>query len=205
MAEAITIAAERRDRAGKGAARATRRAGRVPAVVYGDKQSPLLVSLDDMSVAAMMRDPTYSTRTYALDIDGGKHTVLARDVQLDPVTDTPIHIDFLRIGSDTMLTIDVPCDFINGERSPGLRRGGVLNIVRHEIEMACRADAIPETIVIDLAGVDIGDSIHISQITLPEGVRPTITDRDFTIATIAAPSAVRSEAMDSQASEEPEA
>ena len=204
MAEAITIAAEPRDRAGKGAARATRRAGRVPAVIYGDKQAPVLVSMDDKAIRAMLRDPSYSTRTYAVTVDGANHTVLARDVQLDPVTDDPIHVDFLRIGRDTTLTIEVPCEFINGEHSPGLRRGGVLNIVRHEVEVLCAANAIPEAIVVDLAGFDLGDSIHISQVTLPDGVRPTITDRDFTIATIAAPSAVKSEASESSADEEAE-
>ncbi len=204
MAEAITIAAEPRDRAGKGAARATRRAGRVPAVIYGDKQAPVLVSMDDKSVRTMLRDPSYSTRTYAVTVEGASHTVLARDVQLDPVTDDPIHIDFLRVGQDTTLTIAVPCEFVNGELSPGLRRGGVLNIVRHEIDMVCAANAIPEAIVVDLAGFDLGDSIHISQVTLPEGTRPEITDRDFTIATIAAPSAVKSEATESSADEEAE-
>ena len=199
MAEAITIAAEPRDRAGKGAARATRRAGRVPAVIYGDKQAPVLVSMDDKETRTMLRDPSYSTRTYTVTVEGASHTVLARDVQFDPVTDDPIHIDFLRIGRDTALTIEVPCDFVNGEQSPGLRRGGVLNIVRHEIEVHCAANAIPEAIVVDLSGFDLGDSIHISQVALPDGVRPTITDRDFTIATIAAPSAVKSEATDATA------
>jgi large subunit ribosomal protein L25 len=134
----------------------------------------------------------YST-LYDLALDGGTEKVLARDVQLDPVTDRPLHVDFLRVSAKTEIDVEIPVVFLNEDASPGLRRGGVLNVVRHEIEVHCRADAIPGHIDIDLTGLDIGDSVHISMVSLPEGVRPTITGRDFTIATIAAPSIVRAE------------
>jgi large subunit ribosomal protein L25 len=128
--------------------------------------------------------------------------VLPRDVQFDPVTDVPIHVDFLRVGTEATVTVAIPCEFVNADKSPGLRRGGMLNIVRHEIEVVCRAEEIPEHITVNLEGFDLGDSIHISAITLPASVKPTITDRDFTVATIAAPSAVKSEATEAAEQQE---
>jgi large subunit ribosomal protein L25 len=198
MAEAITIAAEARDRAGKGAARAARRAGMIPGVIYGDKQAPLMINIDHQSMIKILKDPAQLTHLYDIKVGKDSHHVLMRDVQLDPVTDSAIHIDFLRVGATTTIEIEVPVRFVNEEKAPGLKRGGMLNIVRHEIEVTCRADAIPEELVVDLTGLEIGDSLHISAVKLPDGVRPTITDRDFTVATVAAPSAVKAEAAEAQ-------
>jgi large subunit ribosomal protein L25 len=187
MAETNTLVGELRDRAGKGAARAARRAGRVPGVVYGNKQAPLLISVDPKLLERALHRPGFFTRLMDLQVGTDKHKVLPRDVQLDPVTDRPLHIDLLRVSEDSIIHVAVPVHFINQDKSPGLRRGGVLNIVRHEIDMAVRANAIPDHITVDLAGTDIGTSIHISMIQIPEGARVTITDRDFTVATVAAP------------------
>jgi large subunit ribosomal protein L25 len=187
MAETNTLVGELRDRAGKGAARAARRAGRVPGVVYGNKQDPLLISVDPKLLERALHRPGFFTRLMDLQVGKDKHKVLPRDVQLDPVTDRPLHIDLLRVSEDSTIHVAVPVHFINQDKSPGLRRGGVLNIVRHEIDMVVRANAIPDHITVDLAGTDIGTSIHISMIQIPEGARVTITDRDFTVATVAAP------------------
>ncbi len=199
MSDTIALPAEPRERVGKGAARAVRRAGRVPAVIYGDRKDPLTISLDPRDVDRELHRPGFFATLFDVEIGGKKHRVLPRDVQLDPVSDRTVHVDFLRVAQDTEVTVNVPVNFMNDEESPGLKRGGVLNIVRHEIEFSCRADAIPQQIEIDLTGLDIGDSVHISMIQLPEGVTPTITDRDFTIATVAAPSAVKAEAAEEQA------
>jgi len=199
MADAITIAAAARDRAGKGAARAARREGRIPAVIYGDKKAPVGITVDELEFFRLFKDPSFYTHLYSIEIDGKAQTVLARDVQLDPVLDFPIHADFLRVSARTRTNVNVPVHFVNEEESPGLKRGGVLNIVRHEVEVSSRADAIPDSITVDLTGYDVGDSIHISSVTLPDGVEPTITDRDFTIATIAAPTVVKDEAAEEEA------
>jgi large subunit ribosomal protein L25 len=187
MSQISILAAEVRDRAGKGAARAARRSGRIPAVIYGNRLEPLLISVDPKSVGRELHRPGFFTRLYDVDIGGQKHRVLPRDVQLDPVTDRPLHLDFLRVSEDSTIHVAVPVQFINQDKSPGLRRGGVLNVVRHEIEMVVRASAIPDHVTVDLAGTDIGTSIHISMIVIPEGAKLTITDRDFTVATVAAP------------------
>ncbi|MGE4220018.1 MAG: 50S ribosomal protein L25/general stress protein Ctc [Alphaproteobacteria bacterium] len=179
--------AETRDRAGKGAARATRRAGRVPAVIYGGNEAPVLVSVDPRDVRKGLETGALLSHVYELNIGGKTQRVLARDVQLHPVTDAPEHVDFLRVTGATRVTVEVPCIFHNEETSPGLKRGGVLNVVRYAIEVTCAADAIPEHFDVDLGGLDIGDSVHISAVALPAGVRPTIA-RDFTIASVAAPS-----------------
>ncbi len=138
---------------------------------------------------------------YDIQVEKDKERVLPRDVQFDPVTDRPIHVDFLRVSATSSVTVQVPVNFLNEEESPGLRRGGLLNVVRHEIEMICRADAIPSNIEVDLTGLDIGDSIHISMISLPDGAAPTITDRDFTVATIAAPTVAPEEEEEAEAEE----
>ena len=188
---AIELAVEKRERAGKGAARATRRNARVPAVIYGGKEPPVAISLDLRETARLLKNPRFLSQTFDIMLDGDKHHVLARDVQYHPVTDNVLHIDFLRIGEDTRLNVYVPVQFLNEEQCPGLKAGGVLNVVRFEVEVICRAVAIPEALVVDLAQVQAGDSVHISSVTLPDGVRPAITDRDFTIATIAAPSGMK--------------
>lgn len=205
MADAITIAAEMRERAGKGAARAARRAGRIPAVIYGGKQPPVSITVDELEFNRLWRDAAFYTHLYQVETGGKSHQVLARDVQLDPVMDWPIHVDFLRVSDRTTISVAVPVQFVNEEESPGLKEGGVLNIVRHEVELTCRADSIPDAIEVDLAGWNIGDTIHISAVPLPSGVEPTVTDRDFTVATIAAPTVVRDEAAEEAAEAEAEA
>ena len=201
MAEVSIIAAERRERAGKGPARAARRAGRVPGVIYGAKKDPAMVTLDPRELDRELNTGGFMATIYDVQIEQDKERVLPRDVQFDPVTDRPIHVDFLRVSATTSVTVQVPVNFLNEEESPGLKRGGLLNVVRHEIEMTCRADAIPSAVEVDLTGLDIGDSIHISMISLPDGVAPTITDRDFTVATIAAPT-VAQEAEEAEEGEE---
>ena len=187
MVQTVQLAAEPRDRAGKGAARALRRAGRIPSVVYGGKEPPMMISVDLLELNRLLKDPGFLTRIVDVQVAGKTHHVLPRDVQTHPVTDVAEHVDFLRVSDDTTLTIEVPVHFINENASPGLKAGGVLNVVRYNVELVCRVNAIPEDITVDLAGRNAGESIHISAVTLPDGVRPAITDRDFTIATIAAP------------------
>ena len=192
MTEAKVLKAQARDGVGKGAARELRRQGLVPAVIYGDKKAPVTVSLAYKDAYKFIYAGGFLSHVIELDVDGTKHTVIPRDYQLDPVKDFPLHVDFLRVGKGTKLTVQVHVNFINEEASPGLKRGGTLNVVRHTVEVSAPADAIPEEITVDMTGFDIGDSIHISAVTLPKGVTPTITDRDFTIATIVAPSALKS-------------
>lgn len=186
MAE-FEFKAERRDRAGKGAARALRRAGRVPAVIYGDKKDPVSISIPFKETEIQIQKGGFLSHIITIDLDGEKTRVIPRDYQLDVVRDFPVHVDFLRVSRTTKITVGVHVEFANEETCPGLKRGGALNIVRREVEVQCPATEIPESIVVDLKDADIGDSIHISAVALPEGVTPTITDRDFTIVTIAAP------------------
>ena len=192
MAEQATVVAELRDRAGKGVARATRRMGRVPAVVYGDKKDPVSISVDSKALEQLTGSPAFFNHLLNLKVDGKEFQVLPRDVQFHPVTDRPIHADFLRVSPTTKVTVLVPAEFINQDKSPGLRRGGVLNIVRREVELRCSPLSIPEKLTFDLEGLDIGASIHINAIQLPEGVTAT-TRRNFTVATVAAPTIVLSE------------
>ena len=194
MPEIVTLSAERRARAGKGAARATRRMGRVPGIIYGGDQEPILISLEPRELSRALAKRGFLATVAEVKVDDAVHRTLPRDVQYHPATDEPLHVDFMRVGVDTQVTVTVPVAFINQELSIGLRRGGILNIVRHGIALVCQVDNIPEQLVVDLDGLDIGDSVHISAVTLPPGSRLTITDRDFTIASIAASSAVREEA-----------
>jgi large subunit ribosomal protein L25 len=185
MAQIYELKAEVRDRVGKGAARAVRRQDKIPAVIYGDRHPPIPIALPQRETTQRLHAGGFLTHLVQIEVNGEKIRAIPKDYQLDPVRDFLIHIDFLRVGEGARLTLDVPVHFINHGVSPGLKRGGVLNIVRHAVEMHVPADAIPEFIEVDLAGLDIGDSVHISSVTLPEGVVPTIADRDFTIATIA--------------------
>ena len=190
---AITeIEATARPRAGKGAARAVRREGRIPAVIYGDKKEPQTIAIDYPKLIKLLNRGGFLSSVFDIKIDGRSNRVLPRDIQFDPVKDLPIHIDFQRVAGDGAVRVSVPVQFLNEDTCPGLKRGGVLNIVRHEVEVNCPADAIPTHFEVDLAEVDIGDSIHISAIKLPAGVTPTITDRDFTVATLAGSSSSRS-------------
>ncbi len=186
MREVTTIAAEARSRAGKGTARATRLTGRVPGVIYGEKQTPELISVEARDLLKEMQKGSFFSRLFTVAVGGKTERVLARDVQLHPVTDRPIHVDFQRIGKDSKIRIFIPVQFLDQEKSPGLKKGGVLNIVRHEVEFFVQPDNIPETISISLEGMDIGHSIHISAFKLPAGVKAVI-NRDFTVATVAAP------------------
>ena len=194
MPETTTLSAERRARAGKGAARATRRMGRVPGIIYGGDGDPMMISLEPRELSRVLAKRGFLATVVEVRMDDAVHRTLPRDVQYHPATDAPLHVDFMRIGVDTRVTVTVPVAFINHEMSIGLRRGGILNIVRHGIALICQVDNIPEQLVVELDGLDIGDSVHISAVTLPPGSRLTITDRDFTIASIAASSAVREEA-----------
>ena len=192
MAEAA-FKATPRDRVGKGAARELRRNGLIPAVIYGDKKPPLAIAISYKETMLAIYAGGFLSHVIEVDVDGEKHKVIPRDYQLDPVRDFALHVDFLRIGKGSRITVDVAMHFANQDKCPGLKRGGVLNVVRHSVEVICPADAIPEELIVDLSQAEVGDSLHISAVALPEGVTPTITDRDFTVATIAAPSSFRSE------------
>lgn len=181
------LQAQARERIGKGGARALRRAGRIPAIVYGGDAPPRKISLDAKEITRLLQQPRFFATVLDIEIDGAVEHVLPREAQLHPVTDRPLHLDFVRAAAGARVTVAVPVRFTNEATCPGLRRGGVLNIVRREVELVCPADAIPTELVADLSGFDIGESVHIRHVTLPQGVRPVITDRDFTIASIVPP------------------
>ena len=191
MSEQLTLSAETRERAGKGASRVLRREGRVPAVVYGNNEEPLSIHLEEKALVKALSTGHFMNSVVMIDAGGTPARTLPKDVQFHPVTDRPIHVDFLRISEHSKVHVAVPINFTDEEGSKGLKRGGVLNTVRHELELICDAAEIPEEIEISLAGLDIGDSIHISQVKLPKGVESAITDRDFTIATIVPPTVTR--------------
>ena len=190
MVNATKIAAEPRERAGKGAARAARRSGRVPGVIYGEKTPPTLIDIDPKNLLLEINKPGFFTRIFDVEVKGQVQRALARDVQFHPVTDRPEHIDFMRVGEHTRIRVGIPVKFTNQDKSPGLKKGGVLNVVRHTIEVYTAVDKIPNQIIVDLDGLEIGDSVHINSIKLPEGVKPTIA-RNFTIAAVAAPSVLK--------------
>lgn len=185
MAELMTLKATARPRAGKGAARQARRDGNVPAVIYGNNETPETINLEYNELWKQVLRGHFTSTAIEIDVEGKKHIVLARDVQVDPVRDTPLHVDFQRVGKDGVIRVSIPVHFTNEAMSPGLKRGGVLNIVRHDVEVFCPYDKIPRAFEINLEGMEIGRSIHISAVEMPEGVSPVIKNRDFTIATIA--------------------
>ena len=193
MSEQLTLPAEARDRAGKGASRALRREGRVPAVVYGEKQEPLSIHVEEKLLSKMLSTGHFMNTVVMVDFQGKPQRTLPKAVDFHPVTSRPIHVDFLRISEHTKVHVGVPMRFDNEEESPGLKKGGVLNVVVHELEVVCDAASIPNEIHISLDGLEIGDSIHISQVKLPDGVEPANKDEDFTVATIVAPSAMKAE------------
>ena len=193
MSKSYELTAEARERVGKGSARELRRNGRVPAVIYGDKQAALSISLDYKELYYKIHGGGFLHTVATIDVKGDKIRVLPKDYQLDPVKDFPTHVDFLRVSANSRIKVEIPVHFINQDTSVGLKRGGILNIVRHEVEFLCPVDAIPDAITVDLAGVDIGQSVHISAVQLPEGLKPTI-ERDFTIATIVSPGGALEEA-----------
>ncbi len=186
MAETSELNATPRETGGKGAARAIRREGRVPAVIYGDNKDPESISLDFVDVLKALHTGTFLSTVFKINVEGGGQSrVIPRDIQVDPIKDFPMHVDFLRIAKDAQLVVEIAVNFIGEEESPGMKRGGVLNIVRHEIEISAPADAIPESIEADISEMDIGDTLHASALKLPKGVMLTITDRDFTVASLA--------------------
>ena len=196
MSDALTLPAETRERAGKGASRALRREGRVPAVIYGGKDEPTRSHVEAKELTRQLMTGHFMNSIVTLEVGGKKVRTLPKDVTFHPVSDRPIHVDFLRLSKNAKVDVNVPVVFANEEASPGLKKGGVLNVVRHELELVCDADKIPAEIVIDVTGKDVGDSIHISEVTLPDGSASAITDRDFTIATLVAPSAMKSQEGD---------
>ena len=192
MSDQLTLSAETRNGAGKGASRELRRQNRVPAVIYGNKQEPELIHVEEKALVKLLMTGHFSNSVVEIELGGKKQITIPKDVAFHPVSDRPTHVDFLRIVKGAKVDVEVPVMFVNEDASPGLKRGGVLNIVRHELELICENDKIPDDIQIDVAGFDIGDSIHISHVKLPKGSESKITDRDFTIATIVAPSALKS-------------
>ena len=194
MADITVLTANARGKVGKGSAREARRQGNIPAVIYGDKKSPIPIVLEKKILERQLSTGGFFNTLFDIDINGELSRVLPRDVQLHPVTDVPEHVDFLRVSAATKVSVEVPVEFIGDDVSPGIKSGGVLNVVRYTVEVSCTPDLIPNTLLLDLSNAEIGDSLHISAVNLPEGVTPTISDRDFTIATIVAPTVVRDEA-----------
>ncbi|MBA4082626.1 MAG: 50S ribosomal protein L25, partial [Erythrobacter sp.] len=183
---------EARERAGKGASRSLRREGRTPAVIYGGKEEPTMIHVEQKELVRQLGTGHFMNSIVIIEIGGKSVRTLPKDVAFHPVTDRPTHVDFLRLTGDSKVEVSVPVVFVNEDASPGLKKGGVLNIVRHELDLLCPNEDIPEEIQIDVTGREIGDSIHISSVTLPKGVSSVITDRDFTIATVIAPSGLKS-------------
>jgi large subunit ribosomal protein L25 len=202
MSEQLMLPAEGRDRAGKGASRALRRDGRVPAVIYGEKKEPLSIHVEEKLLSKMLSTGHFMNSVIMVDVAGKPTRTLPKAVDFHPVTSRPIHVDFLRISEHTKVTVSVPVRFDNEEASPGLKRGGVLNVVQHVLELVCDAASIPNEIHIALDGLEIGDAIHISEVKLPDGVTPYNTDEDFTVATIVAPSAMKAEEEEAAAADE---
>ena len=192
MSEALTLAAETRGQVGKGASRLLRREGRVPAVIYGNKQDPAAIHVEEKALYRLLMTGHFMNSVVMIEVDGATVRTLPKDVAFDPVSDRPVHADFLRISEHATVTVQVPVRFTDEAASPGIKRGGVLNVVRHELELIVDAAEIPDDVEVSLKGFDVGDSIHISSVTLPKGAKVTIEDRDFTIATIVAPSALKS-------------
>ena len=204
MAERTVMEAETRSGAGTGAARAVRRTGKVPGIVYGPECENMKIALPGRALEREALRPGFFAQLFELKVDGSSMDVLARDLQLHPVTDAILHVDFLAVKAGSTVAVAIPVVFVNEEACDGLRRGGVLNVVRHEVELYCPADAIPEALTVDLAGLDIGASVHIGAVALPEGVTPVIDDRDFTVATVAAPT-VAADIVEDEEEEEVEA
>lgn len=205
MAEVETLAAAPRGAAGKGPARRERRQGRVPGIIYGNDEPPLMLTLEHRRLARALADPRFFIRLVDVELEGEKHRVLPREIQYHPVSDTPIHVDFLRFHPERELAIGVPVRFEGEKESPGIKAGGILNVVRREVEVLCTADRIPSELVVDLGGLELGGSAHASSASLPDGVAFAISDRDFTIATIAAPAVIAEEDGDEEAEDGPAA
>ena len=199
MANFTTITAEARELAGKGAARATRRAGKVPAIIYGAKQTPTLIALDPREVTRELVRGGWRSRLFEVSVNGSTERALMRAVQFHPVSDKPEHVDFQRLAAGEQIRVAVKVNFLNELTSPGLKRGGVLNVVRHSVEVLCDPDNVPEAFDADLGSLDIHDNIRFSDLTGTENVKATITDRDFVVATVAPTKAAESAAAEAAA------
>ena len=191
MSEQLTLPAETRERAGKGASRALRRDGRVPAVVYGEKQEPLSIHVEENRLSKILSTGHFMNSVIMIDAGGGPIRTLPKAVDFHPVTSRPIHVDFLRIAEHAQVTVAVPIRFVDEEASPGLKRGGVLNAVAHNLELVCDAAEIPDEIVIPLTGLEIGDTIHLKDVKLPGRSKSAVDNPEFTVATVVAPSAMK--------------
>ena len=202
MSDALTLPAEARERAGKGASRALRREGRIPAVIYGGKEEPITIHVEEKELVKQLNTGHFMNSIVKIEVGGDTVRTLPKDVALHPVTDRPTHADFLRLSKDATVDVSIPVVFTNEEASPGLKKGGVLNVVRHELELVCAADKIPGEIEISVEGKEVGDSIHISEVNLPEGSTSAITDRDYTIATLVAPSSLKKSEGDTTTEDE---
>jgi len=201
MPKNYAFSAEKREQAGKGVARSLRREGKIPAVIYGDKKEPVKIHLSENAAHTEYHKGHMFTTVCELDVEGEKHVVLARDIQLHPVTDIVRHIDFLRVNDKTKIAVDVPVHFINEDKSPGLEEKGILNVVRHTVELRCSAMNIPDYIEVSLEGLDMGDAAKSTDATLPSGATFVIDDREFTIATIAAPKTAEEEEAEEEAAD----
>ena len=191
MAKETNLDAVIRPNVGKSAVKKVMATGKIPSILYGLGEDPVSIAIDKISIQKELNAGGFLTRIFNLNIEGNKNLAISRDVQFNPLSDQPVHVDFLRLAADSKITLDIPTKFINEESSPGLKRGGVLNVNRRTIQLSCPADNIPEELVFDLSGLDIGDTIRISMTELGEGIEPTITDRDFTVASVAAPTVVK--------------
>jgi len=203
MTQVVVLAAVARESVGKGTARAVRREKKIPAVIYGDKTPPLCISMEEKVLSRYVDKSGFFTHLFDIDVGGKKHRVLPRDVQFDPVTDCPLHVDFLRVSAHTKVRVHVPVHFTDMEKSPGLKRGGTLNIVHHEIEVLCPPTHIPERFEISLDGYAIGAAVHLGAIKLPKDVAFTSKETDYTIAAIAVPSALRGAVEDEDSAAAP--
>ena len=196
MSDQLTLSAEARDGVGKGASRHLRRQGRIPAVIYGNNEAPTGIHIEEKLLMKALMTGHFMNSIIMVDVGGTQVRTLPKDVQFHPVSERPLHADFLRIGEHSEVHVNVPVHFIDQDLSPAIKRGAVLNIVRHELELICDAAVIPDEVTVSLKGLEVGDSIHISAVTLPAGAKSAITDRDFTIATIIAPSGMKSSGAD---------
>lgn len=199
MGTTITLNASQRTLSGTGGARAVRASGMVPGIIYGDNKDPEMIAIEPKALLAECLQPGFFSRLYSVAVDGKKQEVLAKDVQFHPVTDRPLHVDFMRVSKDARINVFVPITFINEDKAPGIKRGGVLNVVHHDIELICPAQLIPEKLTVDLAGRDINQTIHLDALSLPEGVVAAHPERDNTIATIVAPTTMEEAAAQASA------
>jgi len=187
MTQVLSLEVEKRENVGKGGARATRRAGMVPGIIYGDNKEPVSIRVPQNVLEKEIHAGGFFTHLYDVSVDGSKQRVLAREVQFHPVNELPQHIDFMRVTEKTVINVEIPVHVMDAEQCAALKAGGILNVIRHTVELYVRANNIPESINVNIADMQVGDSLHISEITLPDGAKPVIDDRDFTILQVAAP------------------